>query len=428
MSNYKIETLALHAGQGVDADTLSRALPLYRTSSYLFKNAEHAANLFALKELGNIYTRLGNPTQDVLEKRIAALEGAPAALALASGTSAIFYTVINICSAGDELVSANNLYGGTYTMFNDILPQFNIKTKFVDPKDASNFENAINDKTKLIYIETIGNPALDVADIEAVSMIAKKHNLPLVVDSTFTTPYLLRPIEQGADIVVHSLTKWLGGHGVGIGGIVVDSGKFNWKDKKFKLYNEPDTGYHNLRFAYDLPEQLLPTAFIWRMRLVPLRNLGACISPDNAWFFLQGIETLALRMQRHCDNAFKVAEFLKGNDKVSWVRYPGLKDDPAYSAASKQLENGFGGMVVFGIKGGKEAGKKFIENLKLISHLANVGDAKSLAIHPATTTHSQLSEKDQLDGGITPDLVRLSIGIENIDDIIEDIKEALNKA
>ncbi|OHD53462.1 MAG: O-acetylhomoserine aminocarboxypropyltransferase, partial [Spirochaetes bacterium GWF1_49_6] len=298
MAEKGFDTLALHAGQTVDSDTLSRAVPIYRTSSYLFKSAEHAQNLFALKEMGNIYTRLGNPTQDVLEKRVAALEGGAAALALASGTSAIYYTVINLCEQGDEIVSANNLYGGTYTMFDSILPQFGITAKLVDPKDLSNFEKAITGKTRMIYAETIGNPGLDVIDLDGLSRIAKKHHLPLVLDSTFTTPYLLRPIEYGADIVIHSLTKWMGGHGTGIGGIVVDSGKFDWTDPKFTLFNKPDGGYHDLRFAHDLGD-LSPLAFILRMRLVPLRNLGACISPDNAWIFLQGLETLSLRMERH---------------------------------------------------------------------------------------------------------------------------------
>jgi O-acetylhomoserine (thiol)-lyase len=425
MENLKFETLALHAGQTVDSDTLSRGVPVYRTSSYVFKSAEHASNLFALKELGNIYTRLMNPTTDVLEKRIAALEGGAAGLALASGTSAIYYTVINICSQGDEIVSANNLYGGTYTMFSSILPQFGIKTNFVDPKNPSNFEKAINGKTRLLFIETIGNPALDVTDIEAVAKIAKKHNLPLVVDSTFTTPYLLRPLEYGADIVVHSLTKWIGGHGTGIGGVVVDSGKFDWTDPKFELYNKPDDGYHNLRFAHDLGH-LNPLAFILRMRLVPLRNLGACISPDNSWIFLQGLETLALRMERHSSNALAVAEFLLDHPKVEWVKYPGLKNSETYEIAKKYLKKGFGGMVVFGIKGAKTDGAKFIENLKLFSHLANVGDAKSLAIHPASTTHSQLTKEQLEDGGISETLVRLSIGIENKDDIIADLKQSFD--
>lgn len=422
-TKYKIETQALHTGNVVD-ETSARATPVYRTSSYLFKDTQHAANLFSLKELGNIYTRLMNPTQDVLEKRVAAMEGGVAGLALASGTSAIFYSIINICRKGDEVVSARNLYGGTYTMFSNILPDLGIKVNFADPLDLDDVERAINDRTKVLYTEVIGNPVLDTVNISELSKIAKDHHIPLVVDSTFTTPYLMRPIEHGADIVAHSLTKWLGGHGTGIGGIVVDSGKFDWTDEKFALYNEPDASYNGLRYAHDLGD-LAPLAFILRMRLVPLRNLGACISPDNAWQFLQGIETLSLRMQRHCDNAQKVAEYLNGHPDVEWVRYPGLKDDPSYPNASKQFENGFGGMVVFGIKGGIKNGTGFIENLELFSHLANVGDAKSLAIHPASTTHSQLSEEQQTQGGITPDLVRLSVGIEHIDDIISDIKQAL---
>ena len=421
--NYKFETLALHAGHSID-ESLSRAVPLYRTSSYVFKNTEHAANLFALKELGNIYTRLMNPTQDILEKRISALEGGAAGLALASGTSAIFYTIINICGNGDEVVSANNLYGGTFTMFNNIIPEFGIKIHFVNPLDLDAIEQKINNKTRVLYVETIGNPSLDVVNIKAISQIAQKHHIPLVVDSTFTTPYLFKPLEHGADIVIHSLTKWIGGHGTGIGGIVIDSGTFDWTDPRFRLYNEPDASYHNLRYAHDLGD-LNPLAFILRMRLVPLRNLGSCISPDNSWIFLQGIETLHVRMQRHCENAEKVAAYLQNNEKVTWVRYPGLKDDPSYQNASSQFKNGYGGMVVFGVKGGIENGKKFINNLTLISHLANVGDAKTLAIHPASTTHSQLNEQDLKSGGITTDMVRLSIGIENVDDIIDDIDQAL---
>ena len=420
---YKFETLCLHAGQQPDAATTARGVPVHRTSSYVFKSTEHAANLFALKELGNIYTRIMNPTQDVLEQRVAALEGGAAALALASGTSAVYYSIINICSAGDEIVSANNLYGGTYTMFDAILPQFGIQVKFADSRDPLNIETAISEKTRAIFIETIGNPLLEVTDIGAVSEIAHKHNLPLIVDATFTTPHLLKSIEYGADIVVNSLTKWMGGHGTGIGGIVIDSGKFDWTDPKFRLYNEPDPSYHGIRYAQDLGD-LNPVAFIMRMRLVPLRNLGACISPDNAWMFLQGLETLPLRMQRHCENAMSVAQFLKTHPKVNWVRYPGLEADPTFTVAGKYLENGFGGMVVFGIEGGLETGSKFVENLKLFSHLANVGDAKSLVIHPSSTTHSQLSEAQQKAGGLTPDLVRLSVGLEHIDDIIEDLEQA----
>ncbi len=422
---HKFETLCLHAGQEPDPTTTARGVAIHRTSSYVFKSTEHAANLFGLKELGNIYTRIMNPTQDVLEQRVAALEGGAAALALSSGTAAVHYSIINICSAGDEIVSANNLYGGTYTMFDCILPQFGIHTKFADARDPQSFETAITDKTRAIFIETIGNPLLEFTDIGAVSEIAKKHHLPLIVDATFTTPFLLKSFDYGADIVVNSLTKWMGGHGTGIGGVVVDSGKFDWTDPKFKLYNEPDPSYHDLRYAHDLGD-LNPVAFIMRMRLVPLRNLGACISPDNAWIFLQGLETLPLRLERHSENAMKVARFLKTHSKVTWVRYPGLEDDPAYPVASKYLKDGFGGMVVFGIAGALEAGKKFVESLQLFSHLANVGDAKSLVIHPSSTTHSQLSEEQQKAGGLTPDLIRLSVGIEHIDDIIGDLEQAFS--
>jgi O-acetylhomoserine (thiol)-lyase len=422
-NTFKLETLCVHAGQEPDPSTTSRGVPVYRTSSYVFKSTEHAANLFALKELGNIYTRLMNPTHDILEKRMAALEGGAAALALSSGTSAVYYSIINICSAGEEIVSASNLYGGTYTMFDNILPQFGIHVKFVNPLDPKNFQKAVTDKTRAIFIETIGNPVLEFTDIEAVADIAHKNGLPLIVDATFTTPCLLQTIQHGADIVVNSLTKWIGGHGSGIGGVVIDSGKFNWKDPRFKLFNEPDPSYHNIRYAHDLGD-LNPLAFILRMRLVPLRNLGACISPDNAWMFLQGLETLHLRMERHCENAAKVAGYLNEHPKVAWVRYPGLKNDPAYPVAQKYLKKGFGGMVVFGIKGGMNAGKKFIEKLTLFSHLANVGDAKSLALHPSSTSHSQLTEAQQKAGGLAPELIRLSVGIEHIDDIIEDLEQA----
>lgn len=423
----KLETKCLHAGQVPDPETLSRGVPVYRTSSYVFKDTEHAANLFALKELGNIYTRLMNPTQDVLEKRLAELEGGAAALALASGTSAIFYSIINLCQAGDEVVASSSIYGGTYTQFKHILPQLGIKVHLVDVNDPASFRNAITENTKLLYTEVISNPSLDVADLEAIAAVAHDAGLPLIVDNTFGTPYLLRPLEFGADIVIHSLTKWIGGHGAGIGGIVVDSGKFDWTTGKFPLLSEPDNSYHGIRYATDLGD-LAPLAYILRMRLVPLRNLGACISPDNAWLFLQGVETLPLRMQRHCENALAVAKHLKEHPAVEWVRYPGLEDDPAHENAKKYLQNGFGAMTIFGIKGGAEAGSAFINNLKLISHLANVGDAKSLAIHPATTTHQQLSEEELASAGITPDLIRLSIGIENIEDIIDDIDQALASA
>jgi O-acetylhomoserine (thiol)-lyase len=425
--NYRIETLVLHAENPPDPATNARGVPVHRTSSYVFKNTEHAAKLFSLKELGNIYTRLMNPTQEMLEKRMAVLEGGTGALALASGTSAIFYSIINTCRAGDEVVSMNNLYGGTYTMFKNILPQFNIKVNFVNHDNLDEIEGAINHKTRALYAETIGNPVLGVTDLEEIAAIAKKHHIPFIVDSTFTPPSMLRPIEHGADIVVHSLTKWLGGHGTGIGGIVVEAGEFDWKDEKFSLFNEPDSSYHGLRFAHDLGE-LSSIAFTLRMRLVPLRNLGACISPDNAWMFLQGLETMPLRMERHCENALRVATFLKSHRYVSWVRYPGLEDDPAYPVAKKYLKNGFGGMVVFGIKGDYKAGVRLIDNIELLSHLANVGDAKSLILHPSSTSHSQLSEEEQATSGLTPDLIRLSIGIEHIDDILEALESGLGKS
>lgn len=423
----KLETLCLHGGQQPDPTTLSRAVPVYRTSSYVFKSSEHAANLFALKELGNVYTRLMNPTTDVLEKRVALLEGAPemGGLAVASGTSAIFYSIINLASAGDNIVSARNLYGGSYTQFNDILPTLGITVRLVDSNDPKNFEAAIDDKTRALFCETVSNPALDITDLDAVGAIARAHGIPVIVDSTFSTPYLTQPLKHGADIVVHSLTKWFGGHGTGIGGIVVDSGRFPWAAGKHPLFTAPDTSYHGLRWGIDLPQPLLPLAFILRMRTVPLRNLGACIAPDNSWFFLQGIETLPLRLERHCENALAVAKHLKAHRKVEWVRFPGLPDDPMFDLNKKYLRGKGGSMVVFGIRGGKSAGQKFIESLKLFSHLANVGDAKSLAIHPATTTHSQLAEDQQRAAGITPELVRLSVGIEHIDDIIADLDQAL---
>ena len=424
----KLETQCLHAGTQPDPVTNARAIPIYRTSSYVFTDTEHAANLFALRELGNIYTRLMNPTQDALEQRIAAMEGGAAALALASGTAAIFNSINNICQAGDEIVSADNLYGGTFTMFNDILPQFGYKVRFVDPNAPENFAAAIGPQTKALFCETLSNPASEIADMEAIAEIAHAHGIPLVVDSTFTTPVLQRSIEFGADVVVNSLTKWMGGHGTGIGGAVVDAGRFDWQSEKFPMMTEPDPSYHGLRWAHDLPESLAPVAYIIRMRVVPLRNLGACISPDNAWMFAQGLETLPLRMERHCDNAHQVARYLQEHTQIEWIRYPGLPGDSQFDKNEKYL-NGMGGaMVVFGIKGGLEAGKRFIEGLEIFSHLANVGDAKSLAIHPATTTHSQLNAEQQLAAGVTPELVRLSVGIEHIEDIIEDIDKGLAAA
>lgn len=416
------ETIAVQAGHSPDPTTLSRGVPVYRTSSFTFKSAEHAANLFGLKEFGNIYSRLGNPTNAVLEERVTQLEGGAASVAVASGTAAIFNTVITIARAGDEIVSAANLYGGTYTMFDAILPDLGITTKFADVLKPETFEAAITERTRLLYLESIGNPVLDLADIDAISAIAKKHHLPLVVDGTFTTPYLLQTIEHGADVVVNSLTKWLGGHGTAIGGIATDAGTFDWSDPKFTLFNRPDPNYHGLRWAIDLPPELRKIAFALRTRTVPLRNLGACLSPDNAWIFLQGIESLHVRMPLHVRNALEVAKYLKSHPKAAWVRYPGLEGDPSFALAQKLLKKGAGGMVVFGVKGGRQAGEKFIEALRLFSHLANVGDAKSLALHPASTSHSQLTEEQQRASGLTPDLVRLSIGLENIDDIIADLE------
>ncbi len=423
---HRFETAALHAGQTVDPETRSRGVPLHRTTAYLFDDSDHAARLFSLEEPGNIYTRIGNPTQEVLERRLARLEGGSAALALASGTAAIFNAVINLAAEGDEIVSADNLYGGTYTMFDHILPQFGITVRFASSGSPEQFERLIGAKTKALYAETIGNPGLDVCDLEALAETAHRHGIPLIVDSTFTTPYLLRPFDYGADIVVHSLTKWIGGHGTAIGGAVIDSGRFNWRASgRFPTYTEPDDSYHGLVWA-DVPVEEGSTPYIARMRTGALRNLGAAISPDNAWIFLQGLETLALRMERHCENALAAARFLQSHPQVEWVRYPGLPEDPAYSTAARYLQRGYGGMVVFGVKGGKAAGQRFIERLQLFSHVANVGDAKSLAIHPGSTTHSQLSDEQQQAAGLRPELVRLSIGLEHIDDIIADVDLALS--
>ena len=421
---YHIETLALHAGQEPDPATLARAVPVYRTTAFNFKSSKHGADLFALRESGNIYGRLMNPTNDVLEKRLAQLDGGAAALTLSSGTSAIYFAVTNILKQGDELVSANNLYGGTFTQFDAILPQQGIHVRFAPVNDFAATEAAINEKTRAIYIEAVGNPVLDVADIEQYAAVAKKHHLPLIVDATFTPPTLLRPIEHGANIVIHSLSKWIGGHGTGIGGVVIDAGNFDWTAPKFALYNEPDRGYHGLRFAHDLGP-LNPLAFILRLRTVGLRNQGPTLAPDAAWLFLQGTESLPLRMERHSSNALKVAEFLKNHPKVAWVRYPGLPGDPSYDLAKKYLPDGAGGMVVFGVKGGSAEGIKLVDNIELFSIIANVGDAKSLIIHPASTTHSQLSDEDQRKAGLTPELVRLSIGLEHIDDIIGALDDAL---
>jgi len=408
-----------------------RGVPVYRTTPFVFRDTDHAAKLFSLQELGNIYSRLMNPTTHVLESRYAQLEGGHplSGLALASGTSAVFYSIINLAQAGDNIISSNALYGGTYTQFNDILPTLGIEVRFVDAEDPKSFAAVADDKTRAFFCESCSNPALQICDLEIISEEAHALGLPLIVDSTFSTPYLCRPFDYGADIIVSSLTKWVGGHGAGLGGIIVDKGGFNWGSGKHPLYDKPDTSYGGLRWGHDLPEALAPLAFKLRCLTVPLRNLGACISPDNSWIIIQGIETLSLRMERHCENAMKVAEYLNGHEKVSWVRYPGLPDDPQYEKAQKYLKGTGGGMVIFGLKTSNavEAGKKFIESMELFSHVANVGDARSLCIHPATTTHSQMNEEAQIAAGVQPEMVRLSIGIETIADIIADLEQGLAK-
>jgi O-acetylhomoserine (thiol)-lyase len=425
-AKLKIETLALHGGQEPDPTTGSRAVPIYQTTSYQFKSTEHAANLFGLKEFGNIYTRLMNPTTDVLEKRIALLDGGVGALATASGQAAITLALLNIAQAGDEIVSADNLYGGTYNLLHYTFAKFGIHVKFVKSNDLGAFEKAITPKTKAIYAESIGNPKLDVADLEGLSRIAHKNGIPLVLDNT-VSPYLLRPIDFGADIVVYSATKFIGGHGTSLGGIIVDSGKFDWTNGKFPLIADAEPSYHGLKFVEAL-KPLGNIAYIIKARVILLRDLGPALSPFNAFLFLQGLETLHLRLPRHSENALAVAKFLEKHPKVSWVNYPGLDKSPEKARANRYLSKGAGAIIGFGIKGGLEAGKKFINSLELISHLANVGDAKSLAIHPATTTHQQLSEAEQLATGVTQDFIRLSIGLEHIDDILADIDQALKKS
>ncbi len=419
-------TQAIHEGWGREHSACS--VPVHRTVAYNFRDLAHAVDLFSLKELGHIYTRLQNPTQDVLETRMATLEGGTGALALASGTAAINYSILNVANSGDEIVSASEIYGGTFSQFRDILPQLGIKVRFVDPYNPDAWKAACNEKTRAFFYETLGNPSLKVPDMEAIKKVAEDVHVPVIVDSTFTTPYLLRPIDHGADVVVHALTKWIGGHGTAMGGIVVDAGRFDWTDPKFKTFNEPDKGYHGLRYGHDLGE-LSPIAFVLRIRLVQLRNMGACLSPDNEWMFLQGLETLALRMQKHSENAAETAKFLTGHPAVSWVRFPGLRENnDNYETAAKYLKRGFGGTVSFGIKGGREAGGKFIEALKMFRHVANVGDTKSMAVHPASTTHSQLTDEELAAAGAGSDLIRLSIGIEDIEDIIEDLDQALRSA
>ncbi|MDN5347631.1 MAG: O-acetylhomoserine (thiol)-lyase [Clostridia bacterium] len=424
MPGYRFATLAVHAGQQPDPVTGSRAVPIYQTTSYVFRNADHAASLFSLEEEGNIYTRMMNPTTEVMEKRVAALEGGVGALAVASGQAAITLAVLNITKAGEEIVSSSSLYGGTFTLFKDTLSQLGIKVKFVDASDPVNFKKALSPLTRAIYVETIGNPRLDVPDLESIAAVAHEAGIPLIVDNTFATPYLCRPFEHGADIVVHSATKFIGGHGTSIGGIIVDSGKFNWRNGKFPELVEPDPSYHGVSYV----EKFGASAYIVRARVRFLRDLGPALSPFNAFLFLQGLETLHLRMERHTANALRIARWLEGHPAVAWVSYPGLPSHPSYKTAQKYLPKGAGAILTFGIKGGKEAGRKFIDSLKLFSLLANVGDAKSLVIHPASTTHQQLTPAEQLASGVTEDLVRLSIGLEDPEDLIEDLDRALKKA
>lgn len=424
-SQLKIETLALHGGQEPDPTTGSRAVPIYQTTSYQFKDTDHAAALFGLTEFGNIYTRLMNPTTDVLEKRIALLDGGVGALAVASGQSAITLALLNIAKAGDEIISADNLYGGTYTLFHYTFPRLGVKVNFVKSNDLAAIETAITPKTKAIYAESIGNPKLDVADLEGIAEIAHKHGIVFVLDNT-VSPYILRPFDFGVDIIVYSATKFIGGHGTSMGGVIVDSGKVDWTNGRYPLIADADPSYHGLNFV----EALKPVgniAYILKARVTILRDMGPAISPFNSFLLLQGLETLPLRMIRHCENALAVAKYLNDHPKIHWVNYPGLDCSPEKARADKYLPRGAGAIIGFGIDGGIEAGKKFINSLRLISHLANIGDAKSLAIHPASTTHQQLSPEEQLATGVTPDFVRLSIGIEHVDDILADIEQALEQ-
>lgn len=425
--NYRFETLQVHAGQEPAPGTNARAVPIYQTTSYVFNDADHGARLFALQEFGNIYTRLMNPTTDVFERRIAALEGGVAALATSSGQAAEFLAISTICQAGENIVSTSFLYGGTYNLFKVTLPRLGINVKFVDGDDPEDFRRAIDKNTKALYVETMGNPQFNIPDFAVLSHIAHEHNIPLIVDNTFgCAGYLCRPIEHGADIVVESATKWIGGHGTSIGGVIVDSGKFDWANGNFPLFTEPSPGYHGLNFSevFGVNGPFGNIAFIIRARVEGLRDLGACQSPFNAFLLLQGLETLSLRVERQAQNALSLAKWLSENPKVEWVNYPGLEDHPYHERAKKYLHNGFGCVLNFGIKGGREAGKQFIDKVKLASHLANVGDAKTLVIHPNSTTHQQLTDEEQRSAGVTPDLIRVSVGIEHIDDIKEDFSQA----
>ncbi|MEZ5333988.1 MAG: O-acetylhomoserine aminocarboxypropyltransferase/cysteine synthase family protein [Methanolobus sp.] len=426
---YGLSTLALHAGQQADPVTGARAVPIYQTASYTFRDAEHAANLFGLKESGNIYTRLMNPTTDVLEKRVAAIEGGTGALAVASGMSAITLAMLGVTSPGDEIVAADNLYGGTYQLFNNTFREFGRKTIFVDSTKPEEFKKAINPKTRAIYTEIIGNPKLDVPDFEEISKIAHEAGIPLIVDNTVGIG-IVRPIDLGADIVVLSATKFLGGHGTSIGGIIVDSGNFNWDNGKFPGLTEPDPGYHGLKYweAFGNVPDIGNIAFITKMRVHLLRDLGPALSPFNAFLLLQGIETLPLRVERHNSNALKIARYLEGHPAVEWVNYPGLENHPSHELAKKYLNKKFGAILGFGIKGGLEAGKKFIDSVELLSHLANIGDAKTLVIHPASTTHQQLSPEERISTGVTEDFIRMSVGLEDLKDLIADIDQALRRS
>ena len=417
---FGFATKSLHAGHTPDKHNPARAVPIYQTTSFMFENSEHAAALFALQQFGNIYSRIMNPTTDVFEQRVAALEGGVAALATSSGQAAQFLAISSLMENGDELVAASTLYGGTYTQFDVSFRRIGINVKFVEPDDPENFRKAITPRTRALYAETIANPRMNVADLEKIAAIAHEAGVPLVVDNTMASPYLCRPIEHGADIVLHSATKFLGGHGTSIGGVIVDSGKFPWSDK-FPAITAPSPGYHGMKFA----EVFGPIAYIIKVRVEGLRDFGPCVSPFNSFLFIQGIETLQYRMEAHSRNALAVAEWLSKNPSVSWVKYPGLKSSPYYALAQKYLPKGQGSIVTFGIKGGKEAGKKLIDAVKLFSHLANLGDAKSLIIHPSSTTHQQLSDAQQLEAGVTPDLVRLSVGIEDLDDILWDLEQAI---
>lgn len=419
--DYGFDTLQLHAGQKPDQATGSRAVPIYQTTSYVFEDTDHAADLFALDKPGNIYSRIMNPTNDVMEKRIAALEGGVGALAVSSGQAAETIALTNITREGQEIVSGSAIYGGTFNLFKHTFPKMGIEVKFADSTDPESFKKQITDKTRALYVETIGNPKLDVPDFEALAEVAHNADIPLIVDNTFATPYLCNPFAYGADILIHSTTKFIGGHGTSIGGIIVDSGNFDWDNGKYPELSQPDPSYHGLVYT----DHFGKAAYIAKARVQLLRDYGSCLSPFNSFLFLQGLETLSLRMEKHCNNAQQVADFLENDDRVSWVNYPGLESHDTHDNALRYLENGFGAMMTFGVKGGREAGISFIENLELFSHLANVGDAKSLAIHPASTTHQQLTEEDQRKSGVLPDMIRLSIGIETVEDLIADLDQAL---